>query len=62
MPGWGSSAIPRSSEVKRADFAVNTSALLARKPLKLIKRSLGRILFFDEFYSWSSVTTTGVPI
>jgi len=56
-----SCANPEIIEVKRADFCGrSTSVPQARKTNALIARSLGRVLFMDEFYSFGgSVIMTG---
>jgi len=49
--GLGIVRNPEIIEVKRADFCGEHIGASGPKTLELIDRSLGRILFFDEFYS-----------
>jgi type VII secretion ATPase EccA len=49
--GLGIVRNPEIIEVKRADFCGEHIGASGPKTLDLIDRSLGRILFFDEFYS-----------
>lgn len=49
--GLGIVRNPEIVEVKRADFCGEHIGASGPKTLELIKRSLGRILFFDEIYS-----------
>ncbi len=49
--GLGIVRNPEIVEVKRADFCGEHIGASGPKTLDLIDRSLGRILFFDEFYS-----------
>lgn len=49
--GLGIVRNPEIIEVKRADFCGEHIGASGPKTLELINRSLGRILFFDEFYS-----------
>lgn len=49
--GLGIVRNPEIVEVKRADFCGEHIGASGPKTLELIDRSLGRILFFDEFYS-----------
>lgn len=49
--GLGIVRNPEVIEVKRADFCGEHIGASGPKTLELIDRSLGRILFFDEFYS-----------
>lgn len=49
--GLGIVRNPEMIEVKRSDFCGEHIGASGPKTLDLIERSLGRILFFDEFYS-----------